>query len=118
MSKKPLPGLSGLVVVDEQSAEPVDPSHTLAPRPGNSPERDTNVAKARRASKPKPQLRKEGFLVHPQAKMQFEMLKAELKAKHRGPVGPGPWLLHEALNLLFKKYGKPTVVLEKSEKSA
>ena len=44
-----------------------------------------------------------GFRIKPEAARQFDVLKAEVtgNGKDKGPV-----LIAEALNLLFKKYGK------------
>ena len=47
-----------------------------------------------------------GFRVKPEAARQFDMLKAEVSGNGKDK---GPALIAEALNLLFKKYGKPTV---------
>ena len=43
-----------------------------------------------------------GFLLRPEAAVQFDVLKAETGMK-------GPDLIAEALNLLFEKYGKPPI---------
>lgn len=65
-----------------------------APRPGK---------KRKTASTP---LVTKGFRIKPEAARQFDMLKAEVpgNGKDKGPV-----LIAEALNLLFKKHGKPPV---------
>jgi hypothetical protein len=47
-----------------------------------------------------------GFRVKPEAARQFDMLKAEVSGNGKDK---GPALIAEALNLLFKKYGKPPV---------
>lgn len=46
-----------------------------------------------------------GFRVKPEAARQFDVLKAEISGKNGKDKGPA--LIAEALNLLFKKYGKP-----------
>jgi hypothetical protein len=58
----------------------------------------------RRAS-PVPLITK-GFRVKPDAARQFDMLKAEVSGNGKDK---GPTLIAEALNLLFKKYGKSPV---------
>lgn len=47
-------------------------------------------------------LKLKGFKIVPEAAQQFEILKAELGVK-------GQDLIAEALNLLFKKHGKPPI---------
>ena len=47
-----------------------------------------------------------GFRVKPAAARQFDMLKAEVSGNGKDK---GPALIAEALNLLFKKHGKPPV---------
>lgn len=47
-----------------------------------------------------------GFRVKPEAARQFDVLKAEVSGNGKDK---GPALIAEALNLLFKKYGKPPV---------
>ena len=47
-----------------------------------------------------------GFRIKPAAARQFDMLKAEVTGNGKDK---GPALIAEALNLLFKKYGKPPV---------
>jgi hypothetical protein len=47
-----------------------------------------------------------GFRVKPEAARQFDMLKAEVSGNGKDK---GPALIAEALNLLFKKHGKPPV---------
>src|SRR6266446_201811 len=47
-----------------------------------------------------------GFRIKPQAARQFDVLKAEVSGNGKDK---GPALIAEALNLLFKKYGKPPV---------
>src|SRR4051812_30237251 len=102
MSKKPVADLGGLVTVDPP-AKPIDESHTLVPRAA------APVAlKLRKPATVK--LKKAGFLVHPKSLQQFDILRAELAGDDRRNAGPK--LMHEALNLLFEKYGKPTVSLE------
>ena len=48
-----------------------------------------------------------GFRVKPEAARQFDMLKAEISGENGKEKGPA--LIAEALNLLFKKHGKPPV---------
>jgi hypothetical protein len=48
-----------------------------------------------------------GFRIKPAAARQFDMLKAEVEGKNGKDKGPA--LIAEALNLLFKQYGKPPV---------
>jgi hypothetical protein len=48
-----------------------------------------------------------GFRLKPEAARQFDMLKAEVSGRNGKDKGPA--LIAEALNLLFKKYGKPPV---------
>ena len=45
-----------------------------------------------------------GFRIKPEAARQFDVLKAEVTGNGKDK---GPALIAEALNLLFKKYGKP-----------
>ena len=47
-----------------------------------------------------------GFRIKPEAARQFDVLKAEVSGNGKDK---GPALIAEALNLLFKKYGKPPV---------
>jgi hypothetical protein len=63
------------------------------------------------AKKPKPaeaKLISKGFRVTPEASRQFDLLKAELEIDGSGK-NKGPMLIAEALNMLFKKYGKEPV---------
>jgi hypothetical protein len=100
MSRKPIADLGGLVTFDPP-AQPIDEAHTLAPRPAAVP----------RTKKSAPlKLKKAGFLVHPEALKQFDILRAELAGDDRRNAGPK--LMHEALNLLFQKYGKPMIKLD------
>ena len=96
MSKKPLTGLAGLVDVDEDPPE-LDQAHTLAPQ----------AIQPRPRKRPPIALKKAGFLVHPEALMQFDVLRAELAGDDRKNAGPK--LIHEALNLLFAKHGKKVI---------
>jgi hypothetical protein len=98
MSKKPLTGLAGLVDVDEDPPERVDQANTLAPQAQQKPRKRPPIA-----------LKKAGFLVHPEALMQFDVLRAELAGDDRKNAGPK--LIHEALNLLFAKHGKKVIPL-------
>lgn len=53
----------------------------------------------------KPDLVLKGFHITPEAARQFDILKAEVgEGRYKGTE-----LIAEALNLLFKKYGKPEV---------
>jgi hypothetical protein len=47
-----------------------------------------------------------GFRIKPEAARQFDVLKAEVSGNGKDK---GPALIAEALNLLFKKHGKPQV---------
>ena len=97
------------MTVDAPSS--VDVSHTLAPQPtGLSPTDVAPSAVPRAVKPPAVKLKKAGFLVHPRALQQFDILKAELAGDDRKNVGVR--LIGEALNLLFTKYGKPTVHLD------
>ena len=49
-----------------------------------------------------------GFRVTPEAARQFDLLKAELEIDGNNK-NKGPALIAEALNLLFKKHGKPPI---------
>ena len=53
-----------------------------------------------------PSLITKGFRIKPEAARQFDVLKAEVTGNGKDK---GPALIAEALNLLFKKYGKPPV---------
>ena len=109
MSKKPIANLGGLMTVEAPSS--VDVSHTLAPQQvGLSPTDVAPSAVPRAVKPPAVKLKKAGFLVHPRALQQFDILKAELAGDDRKNVGVR--LIGEALNLLFTKYGKPTVHLD------
>jgi hypothetical protein len=99
MSRKPIADLGGLVTVDAPAL--IDDTHTLAPRPAVAP-------RMKKAATPK--LKKAGFLIHPVALKQFDVLKAELAGDDRKNVGVK--LIGEALNLLFQKHGKPIVRLD------
>jgi hypothetical protein len=48
-----------------------------------------------------------GFRLKPEAARQFDLLKVEVEGVSGKDKGPA--LIAEALNLLFTKYGKPTV---------
>ena len=86
MSKKPIANLGGLVTVDAPSS--VDVSHTLAPQPtGLSPTDVAPSAVPRAVKPPAVKLKKAGFLVHPRALQQFDILKAELAGDDRKNVG-------------------------------
>ncbi|MEQ1871942.1 MAG: hypothetical protein ABL961_18135 [Vicinamibacterales bacterium] len=99
MSKKIADLGGGLVTLESVPAPQV--GHTLAPRPAvATPTRKPATAK----------LRKAGFLVHPTALRQFDVLKAERGGDDRKNAGVR--LIHEALNLLFEKHGKPVVRLD------
>ena len=47
-----------------------------------------------------------GFRIKPEAARQFDVLKAEVTGNGKDK---GPALIAEALNLLFKKYGKSPI---------
>ena len=72
-------------------------------------------AEAEEASPPRKRKRRaaavplitKGFRIKPEAARQFDMLKAEIQGENGKDRGPA--LIAEALNLLFKKYGKPPV---------
>jgi hypothetical protein len=64
------------------------------------------VPRKRREEVPSPALMTKGFRIKPEAARQFDMLKAEVSGNGKDK---GPALIAEALNLLFKKYGKPPV---------
>jgi hypothetical protein len=100
MAKK-IVNLEGLVMVGEQATPAPPATHTLSPKPAAA------AAKPKKAAEPKTRLRKAGFLVHPDSLRQFDVLRAELAGDDRRTAGPR--LMHEALNLLFKKHGKPVV---------
>jgi len=73
---------------------------------------DFMVRKASAAAKPAEEKRQvklitKGFRVQPDAAHQFEMLRAELGKEH--PKDMGPKLIADALNLLFRKHGKPPI---------
>lgn len=97
MSKKPLAGLAGLVDVDDDLPDRIDQAHTLAPQSVQQKPR----------KRPPIALKKAGFLVHPEALTQFDVLRAELAGDDRKNAGPK--LIHEALNLLFAKHGKKVI---------
>jgi hypothetical protein len=97
MSKKPLAGLAGLVDVDDDPPERIDQAHTLAPQ----------AIQQKPRKRPPIALKKAGFLVHPEALTQFDVLRAELAGDDRKNAGPK--LIHEALNLLFAKHGKKII---------
>lgn len=70
------------------------------------PAEDASASRHRgRAASGTPLITK-GFRVKPEAARQFDMLKAEVSGHGKDK---GPALIAEALNLLFQKYGKPTV---------
>ena len=67
---------------------------------------------ARSSEQPKaPQTKKlvtKGFRITPEAAKEFNVLKAEVESDGNGK-DKGPALIAEALNMLFKKYGKPPI---------
>ena len=70
-----------------------------------------SAGKTKPAKKPKPaevKLITKGFRVTPAASRQFDLLKAEMETDGNSK-NKGPDLIAEALNLLFKKYGKPPI---------
>ena len=108
MSKKPIADLAGLVTVEEPT--PDDVGHTLSPRPAAGPPAAAPPTTRPRVIKPKVKLKKAGFLVHPLALKQFDVLRAELAGDDRKNAGVK--LIGEALNLLFRKHGKPIISLD------
>ena len=70
------------------------------------PAEDTVSVRAKKKAGSAAPLITKGFRVKPEAARQFDMLKAEVSGNGKDK---GPHLIAEALNLLFKKYGKPTV---------
>jgi hypothetical protein len=109
MSKKTVVDLGGLV----NTSEPVqaDIGNTLSPRPAGSPSAAAaTLAVPKRAKTKSVKLKKAGFLVHPVALKQFDVLRAELAGDDRKNAGVK--LIGEALNLLFAKHGKPIVPLD------
>jgi hypothetical protein len=88
----------------------------MAKKPADLSRFQVNVEKPReeKASSPrksKPEvpaspLMTKGFRIKPEAARQFDMLKAEVSGNGKDK---GPALIAEALNMLFKKHGKPPV---------
>jgi hypothetical protein len=71
------------------------------------PKEVTGPAQKKSRPAPTPSLITKGFRVKPEAARQFDMLKAEIGGENGKDKGPA--LIAEALNLLFKKHGKPPV---------
>ena len=71
------------------------------------PEQVTRPAPKKAKHTPAASLITKGFRVKPEAARQFDMLKAEISGENGKDKGPA--LIAEALNLLFKKHGKPPV---------
>jgi hypothetical protein len=69
-------------------------------------EAPTPRKKAPQASTASAPLITKGFRIKPEAARQFDMLKAEVSGNGKDK---GPALIAEALNLLFKKHGKPPI---------
>ena len=76
-------------------------------KPGQKSSAATPEPAATPIKKEAAKLKKAGFLVTPEALQQFTILKAE--QGRDDPKNIGPALIAEALNLLFKKYGKPPI---------
>jgi hypothetical protein len=109
MSKKPIVDLGRLVNAEDPT--PNDTNRTLSPRTPVGPSAAASPLATLKATKPKSiKLKKAGFLVHPVALKQFDVLKAELAGDDRKNAGVK--LIGEALNLLFEKHGKPTINLD------
>jgi hypothetical protein len=108
MSKKPVVDLGRLVNTSEPAH--TDPGRTLSPRASDTPSTAVPSVAARRSKSASTKLKKAGFLVHPTALKQFDVLKAELAGDDRKQAGVR--LIGEALNLLFEKHGKPVVPLD------
>ncbi|MEP7308633.1 MAG: hypothetical protein ABJA98_24270 [Acidobacteriota bacterium] len=107
MSRKPVVDLGGLVNASEPADTDPGPGRTLSPLSSLSLGGPTPQA----APKSKVvKLKKAGFLVHPAALKQFDVLRAELAGDDRKNAGVK--LIAEALNLLFEKHGKPAVHLD------
>jgi hypothetical protein len=72
----------------------------------SAPAKEAPVRREKERGIPAAALITKGFRIKLEAARQFDMLKAEVSGngKDKGPV-----LIAEALNLLFKKYGKPPV---------
>jgi hypothetical protein len=84
--------LSKFQVNAEQGSAPME-----APPAGNRRERTKTTV---------PLITK-GFRLKPEAARQFDLLKVEVEGTHGKDKGPA--LIAEALNLLFEKYGRPSV---------
>jgi len=76
-------------------------------KPGQKPSVEAPVPAETPIRKEPSKLKKAGFLVTPEALQQFTILKEE--QGRDDPKNIGPALIAEALNLLFKKYGKPPI---------
>jgi hypothetical protein len=70
------------------------------------PAEETASVRKKGRGAPAASLLTKGFRIKPEAARQFDMLKAEVSGHGKDK---GPALIAEALNLLFKKYGKPPV---------
>jgi hypothetical protein len=70
------------------------------------PVEETPAVRKKGRGAPSAPLLTKGFRIKPEAARQFDMLKAEVSGNGKDK---GPALIAEALNLLFKKYGKPPV---------
>lgn len=90
-------------------AKPTDISTFTVHKTGKSPNASPSAGAQPIESikKESAKLKKAGFLVTPEALQQFTILKAE--QGRDDPKNIGPMLIAEALNLLFKKYGKPPI---------
>jgi hypothetical protein len=70
------------------------------------PVEETPAVRKKGRGAPAVPLLTKGFRIKPEAARQFDVLKAEVSGNGKDK---GPALIAEALNLLFKKYGKPPV---------
>jgi len=84
-----------------------DISEFTVHKPGQNPSAVAPGPATIPSKKEPAKLKKAGFLVTPEALQQFTILKAE--QGRDDPKNIGPALIAEALNLLFKKYGKPPI---------
>ncbi len=91
-----MPKATDISAFTVRKAAPKPSAAAPAPAPAKQP-----------AEKEPARLKKAGFLVTPEALQQFNILKAE--QGRDDPKNIGPILIAEALNLLFKKYGKSPI---------
>jgi hypothetical protein len=71
-----------------------------------APAEEAPTSRKRGRGEPSAPLITKGFRIKPEAAKQFDVLKAEISGNGKDK---GPALIAEALNLLFKRYGKPPV---------